>query len=120
MASQIKIQALLIGFFIGAAILGVLAYLMIFAGVKLPLRVFFMVSSIIVFYLCIKFTGMGIHSLQLAGYIPTTEAKVPSIDFFALYPSWESTIPQILLVVGAAMILLFKKIKSKNYVTAKN
>jgi high-affinity iron transporter len=120
MASQIKLQALLIGFLIGAVFLGVLAYLMIYAGVKLPIRVFFMVSSIIVFYLCIKFTGMGIHSLQLAGYIPTTAANVPSNEFFALYPSWESTIPQVLLIAGAAIIILIKKIKSKNFVTANN
>jgi len=114
MASQIKIQSLLIGFLIGAALLGILAYLMIFVGLKLPLRPFFMVSSIIVFYLCIKFTGMGIHSLQLAGLIQTTNSEsIPSIEFFALYPSWESTIPQVILVIGAAIILLAKNIKNQ-------
>ncbi|MFK9094139.1 FTR1 family protein [Bacillus salipaludis] len=121
MASQIKLQSLIIGFLIGAAILGILAYLMIFVGLKLPLRPFFMVSSIIVFYLCIKFTGMGIHSLQLAGLIQTTNSQsIPSIEFFALYPSWESTIPQIILVFGAAIILLSKKLKSKKLITANN
>jgi high-affinity iron transporter len=121
MASQIKIQSLLIGFLIGAGILGVLAYLMVFVGLKLPLRPFFMVSSIIVFYLCIKFTGMGIHSLQLAGLIPTTNAStIPSVEFFALYPSWESAIPQILLVLAAVFILLFKNIKSKKLIASSN
>ncbi|WP_051591312.1 FTR1 family iron permease [Bacillus sp. UNC438CL73TsuS30] len=114
MASQIKLQALLIGFLIGAAILGILAYLMVFVGLKLPLRPFFMVSSLIVFYLCIKFTGMGIHSLQLSGLIPTTNSQsIPSIEFFALYPSWESTIPQVILVLGAVIILLSKKFKNQ-------
>ncbi|MFJ5717911.1 FTR1 family protein [Neobacillus sp. NPDC093127] len=121
MASQIKLQSLFIGFLIGAAILGILAYLMVFVGLKLPLRPFFMVSSVIVFYLCIKFTGMGIHSLQLAGFIPTTNAQsIPSIDFFALYPSWESTIPQVILVLGAVIIILSKKIKSKKLIAANN
>ena len=121
MASQIKIQSLLLGFLIGAAILGVLAYLMVFVGLKLPLRPFFMVSSIIVFYLCIKFTGMGIHSLQLAGLIPTTNVPtIPSVEFFALYPSWESAIPQIILVLAAVFILLFKNIKSKKLITSSN
>jgi high-affinity iron transporter len=114
MASQIKLQSLLIGFLIGAAILGILAYLMVFVGLKLPLRPFFMVSSVIVFYLCIKFTGMGIHSLQLAGLVQTTNSQsIPSIDFFALYPSWESTIPQTILVVGAIIILLSNRLKHK-------
>ncbi|MGG3467266.1 FTR1 family protein [Neobacillus pocheonensis] len=121
MASQIKLQSLLIGFLIGAAILGILAYLMVFVGLKLPLRPFFMVSSLIVFYLCIKFTGMGIHSLQLAGFIPTTNSEsIPSLEFFALYPSWESTIPQVILVLGAVIILLSKQMKSKKLMTANN
>lgn len=121
MASQIKLQSLFIGFLIGAAILGILAYLMVFVGLKLPLRPFFMVSSVIVFYLCIKFTGMGIHSLQLAGFIPTTNAQsIPSIEFFALYPSWESTIPQVILVLGAVIIILSKKTKSKKLIAANN
>jgi len=118
MASQIKLQSLLIGFLIGAVILGILAYLMVFVGLKLPLRPFFMVSSIIVFYLCIKFTGMGIHSLQLAGLIQTTNtSSIPSIGFFALYPSWESTIPQAILVVGAVIIILSKRLKNKKLIT---
>ncbi len=120
MASQIKVQSLLIGFLIGAGILGVIAYLMVFVGLKLPLRPFFMVSSVIVFYLCIKFTGMGIHSLQLAGLIQTTSADIPSIEFFALYPSWESTIPQILLVFGAVILLFIQSFKSKKFITANN
>jgi high-affinity iron transporter len=121
MASQIKLQSLLLGFLIGAAILGVLAYLMVFVGLKLPLRPFFMVSSIIVFYLCIKFTGMGIHSLQLAGLIPTTNAAtIPSVEFFALYPSWESSIPQIILVLAACFILLYKNIKNKKHIIPNN
>jgi high-affinity iron transporter len=112
MASQIKLQVLLLGFLLGGAILGIFAFLMVFAGFKLPLRLFFTVSSIIVFYLCIKFTGMGIHSLQLAGLIPTTNAQsIPSVVFFALYPSWESTIPQLILILAAIIILLVKRNK---------
>lgn len=121
MASQIKLQSLLIGFLIGAAILGLLAYLMIFVGLKLPLRPFFMVSSVIVFYLCIKFTGMGIHSLQLAGFIQTTNSQsIPNIEFFALYPSWESTIPQVVLVLGAIIVLLSKRLKNRKPYTEIN
>lgn len=115
MASQIKLQSLLIGFLIGVAILGIIAFLMVYVGLRLPLRPFFMVSSLIVFYLCIKFTGMGIHSLQLAGLIPTTNVEsIPSNEFFALYPSWESTIPQIMLIIVAVTIILWKKFENNN------
>lgn len=121
MVSSIKLQSLLLGFLIGVLILVVLAYLMITVGLKLPLRPFFMVSSVIVFYLCIKFMGMGIHSLQLAGVIQTTNASmIPSIEFFALYPSWESSIPQMILILMAIFIILFKNKKSKKLITTKN
>jgi high-affinity iron transporter len=94
---------------------------MVFVGLKLPLRPFFMVSSVIVFYLCIKFTGMGIHSLQLAGLLPTTNAQgIPNIPFFALYSSWESALPQIVLVVAAILIVLIKNIKTRNMISANN
>lgn len=116
MASQIKLQSLMIGFLIGAGLLAIIAYLMIYVGLKLPLRPFFMVSSIIVFYLCFKFTGMGIHSLQLSGVIQTTNApEIPSIDFFAIYPSWESMIAQMALILVAVMVLFLKKLTHNKF-----
>lgn len=118
MASQIKVQTLLFGFLIGAAILGIVAFLMVYLGLKLPLRPFFMVSSVIVFYLAVKFTGMGIHSLQLAGLIPTTSAPSGlSMEFLALYPSWESIIPQLALIVAVTIFLLIKKLTNKHVIT---
>lgn len=120
MANSIEMRSLLFGFLLGAGLLGIIAFLMIYVGLKLPLRPFFMVSSLIVFYLCFKFTGMGIHSLQLAGLIPTTNiANMPSNEFFALYPSWESTIPQAILLIGATTIILTKKHLSKKFTIAK-
>ena len=113
MINQISIQNLLLGLLVGLGLLAVFAYLMLVVGLKLPMRPFFVVSSFIVFYLCLKFTGMGIHSLQLAGTIPSTTAPLPSLDFLALYPSWESSVPQILLVLFALLMVVWSK-RSKN------
>lgn len=114
MVNQISIQNLITGLLIGLGILVVIAYLMLVVGLKLPLRPFFMVSSLIVFYLCIKFTGMGIHSLQLAGVLPSTNiAKVPSIELFAIYPSLESIVPQVLLLLGAIVVIWWKRSTAK-------
>ncbi len=111
MASSIKLASLLIGIAIGLLILIVVSYLILKLGLKIPMRPFFMVCSILMFYLCIKFTGMGIHGLQLAGLLPATQAPVPNIDFFALYSTWESFIPQLLLLVIAVIIVIVNKIK---------
>ncbi|MGC7873319.1 FTR1 family iron permease [Desulfosporosinus sp. SYSU MS00001] len=112
MVNQISMKELILGLVLGFGFLGALAYLMIRLGLKLPIRPFFMVSSVIVFYLCIKFTGMGIHGLQLAGAIPsTTSSSIPNLDFIALYPSWQSAIPQMALIVIALLVILWKRLK---------
>jgi high-affinity iron transporter len=114
MVNQISYQQLIIGILIGLGVLAIVAYLMLFLGVRLPIRPFFLVSSLIVFYLCFKFTGLGIHSLQLAGFLPaTTSTILPSIDFLGFFPSWQSAIPQGMLVVAALIILLWKQTRSR-------
>lgn len=114
MVNQISMKELVLGLAVGFGLLAALAYLIIRLGLKLPIRPFFMVSSVIVFYLCIKFTGMGIHGLQMAGIIPsTTASSIPSIDIFALYPSWQSALPQIALAVTALTVILWKRVKTK-------
>ncbi|OPA77692.1 iron permease [Paenibacillus selenitireducens] len=113
MVNQISMQNLILGILIGFGVLGIVAYLMLTLGVKLPMRPFFMVSSLIVFYLCIKFTGMGIHSLQLASSIPSTQAPLPNINFIAMYPSWQSALPQLIIIAAALIVIIVQKIKPK-------
>ncbi len=102
MASSISTSNLLLGLGLGAGFLLLIAFIILKVGVRIPMRPFFLVSSVLVFYLGFKFTGMGIHGLQLAGVLPTTLAPyLPSIDFLALYPNWQSTLPQLVLLVLA-------------------
>jgi high-affinity iron transporter len=111
MADQISFQSLILGILIGFAVLAVIAYLMLFVGVKLPIRPFFLVSSLIVFYLCLKFAGLGIHSLQLGGMIPsTTSPGLPSIDFLGFFPTWQSAIPQFAIILFAIVVFVFQKV----------
>jgi len=50
---------------------------------------------------------MGVHGLQLAGYLKATPASwLPSWDAIALYPTLESAIPQLVLLVGALSAVL--------------
>jgi high-affinity iron transporter len=113
MASSIKLPTLLTGIAIGLVLLVVLSYLILKVGLKIPMRPFFLVSSILMFYLCFKFAGMGIHGLQLAGLLPATQAPIPTIDFFAIYSTWESVIPQIILLIVAVVAMVWNKKKDK-------
>ncbi|MEC0269493.1 FTR1 family protein [Paenibacillus anseongense] len=107
MASSISITSLLGGILIGVGILIVVAFLILKIGMKVPMRPFFLISSVFVFYLCFKFAGMGVHGLQLAGYLPATTASwLPSWEFLALYPTLESAIPQFVLLICALIAVL--------------
>jgi high-affinity iron transporter len=107
MASRMPAAELVGGMATGFAVLVVIGFLMLKIGVKLPLKPFFLVSSFIVFYLCFKFMGSGIHSLQMAGILPSTvHDYLPSISLISLYPSWYSTLPQaISLLIAIAFMI---------------
>lgn len=116
MASSVSLSVLLTGIALGSIILVLIAFLVLKVGLKIPMRPFFIVSSILVFYLGFKFTGMGINGLQLAGILPATSSdSLPTIAWLAVYPSWQGIIPQLILVVLAAAMAIknytnFKKI----------
>jgi len=114
MASSISLFKLVLGIGLGCMILLVIALLILKVGLRIPMKPFFMVSSLLVFYLGLKFTGMGINGLQLAGVLPaTTSDFLPSISWLAVYPAWESFIPQVILLIGAVVMVLRDRLNLK-------
>lgn len=112
MASSIKLFDLFLGIALGFIILIIIAVLMLKIGLRIPMKPFFLVSSLLVFYLGFKFTGMGINGLQLAGLLPaTTSDTLPTISALAVYPTWQGVIPQALLVAIAIAVILHNKLK---------
>ncbi|MBX6395894.1 MAG: FTR1 family iron permease [Alicyclobacillaceae bacterium] len=114
LAPSIGIGGLLAGLAIGAAMLAVIGGLMFIAGLRIPVRPFFLISSVLVFYLCYKFVGVGINHLQAAGILPATPAAyLPSIDMLGMYPTWQTTIPQAVLLAAALVHLSWTRIKEQ-------
>lgn len=114
MASSISMYKLVSGIGLGCMVLIIIALLILKVGLRVPMKSFFMISSLLVFYLGLKFTGMGINSLQLAGVLPaTTNDFLPSIPWLAVYPAWESFLPQVILLAGAVLMLLKDRINPK-------
>jgi high-affinity iron transporter len=114
MASSVGLPVLLGGIVIGAGILVLIAFLMLKAGLRIPMKPFFLISSILVFYLGLKFTGLGINSLQNAGIIPAASNDyLPTISWLAVYPSWQSVVPQIVLVLAAVIMVVKNNIKTR-------
>ncbi|WP_230203611.1 FTR1 family iron permease [Bacillus massiliigorillae] len=112
MVNRMPMEKLLLGIALGFSILIIIAILMLKVGAYLPLKPFFVVSSLIVFYMCIKFMGSGIHSLQLSGLIDSTvNESIPTISLLGVYPSWYSTIPQVAIFAIAIGVVIYKRVK---------
>ena len=114
MTGKISTGDLLLGLAIGAVFLLVVGVLLTVAGIRIPMRPFFAVASVLTFYLCFKFVGTGIHALQVADVLPAlTEDLLPSNDTLGLYPTWQTTIPQIVLLLGGLAIFLRTRIEDR-------
>lgn len=110
-----------IAYGIGAGVLVLVAVWVAFRyfSVKLPLRAFFLFTSILLFLMCISFMGKGVQELTEADVI-TGRTVIPamkgfSIEILSIYDRAETLIPQIMLVVAAAWITiphLFRKKKT--------
>lgn len=79
-------------------------------SVKLPLKPFFLFTSILLFVLCVSFMGKGVMELTEADVI-VGRTTIPamngfSIESLSIYDRAETLIPQVMLVIAAVWIIL--------------
>ncbi|WNS43407.1 FTR1 family protein [Paenibacillus sp. MMS20-IR301] len=107
MATSIAASQLLLGIAGALVVLFILAYAIIVLSAKLPVAAFFRAAAILIYYLVFRFLGESIHSLQVAGKIPAhAESSLPSISWLGLYPTWETFVPQLLILAFILLTLL--------------
>ena len=69
-------------------------------GVKIPIRRFFAVTSVLLYYMAFVFMGKGIRELQEGNFIPLSAIPgFPHAEWLGLYPSWQGVIAQLVLLV---------------------
>ena len=74
---------------------------------RIPVRRLFAVSAVIMAVLALILTGKGLHALQEAGVLTVTSPQFPlRWDLFGVFPTYETLIAQVLLLV--AMFWLWK------------
>ncbi len=96
MAPSIDPLQLALGFGVTFVLLLALGFAIIKFSSKLPIRPFFLVASALIYYLVIRFLGESIHSLQVSGWVSShTAAGLPTIGALGVYPTWETTLPQL-------------------------
>jgi high-affinity iron transporter len=90
------------GFGVGcAALIGVFAVVR-YGSLKLPLKPFFIATSVLMYVLAIAFAGGGIKELQEGDVIGVTPVDfVQSVDILGIYPTLETLLPQVILVLLA-------------------
>jgi high-affinity iron transporter len=108
----ISLQQLVLGVILAVGILVIVGFAIIYYSVKIPIRFFFKAATFLIYFLAFKILGISIHALQISNVLPTsTVHQFPFIDWIGLYPTWETTITQLILVM--AIILLTWMIRKK-------
>ncbi len=100
---------LTLGILAGGVALAVIFTLFYRYGVRIPLRPFFAVTSVLLYYMAFVFMGKGIRELQEGNVVPITVISGgPHVETMGIYPSVETLAGQGLLLV----LLLFATVKT--------
>lgn len=97
------------GFFAGCVVVAILFFALQTGVLRIPLKPFFLFTSVLMYLLAVTFAGGGIRELQEGGVFsqtPIESLSVPTIDLLGIYPTLETFGAQILLLalgVGAFM-----------------
>ena len=90
------------GLVAGVAVVFVIAFLMYRVTLRIPLKYFFSFASVFLYLLCFILLGKGILELQESGIISSTSADfIPYMGTLGIYPTYETAIPQCVLLVLA-------------------
>ena len=100
---------LTLGILAGFAALAVIFTLFYRYGVRIPMRPFFTVTSILLYYMAFVFMGKGIRELQEGNIMRITVIPgAPHVDAMGIFPSVETLTGQAILL----LLLLFATIKT--------
>ncbi len=98
-----------LGILAGSVALAVIFTLFYRYGVRIPLRPFFAVTSVLLYYMAFVFMGKGIRELQEGNVVPITVISGgPHVETMGIYPSVETLAAQGLLVA----LLIFAMVKT--------
>lgn len=102
-------KPILLGVLVALGVTLLVAWSFLKASRKIPLRLFFLVSSFMMGVLAIILAGKGLHALQEAGILKATLMPLDfGIDLIGFYPTYETLMAQI-ITFFVAFLLLFPK-----------
>jgi high-affinity iron transporter len=104
-----------LGLAVGAAALVVLYVLIRMVSVKLPLKPFFMGTSVLLLVMCAAFTGSAFKELQEGNLIPVTMLpfKFITVDILGIFPTVQTLAPQLLFIALTVTVFAVQSRKRK-------
>ena len=94
-------HAVIWGAVTGGIVLVVLFYVIFKLALRIPLKYFFSFTSIFLYLLAFILIGKGIKEFQAAGVVGVTPLEfLPQIDVLGFYPTLETVVPQIVLLLA--------------------
>jgi high-affinity iron transporter len=88
-----------LGFGVGSVALVVVYILIRLLSLRLPLKPFFLGTSVLLFVMSVSFTGAGIKELQEGNVVPVTMLPFSfTVDILGIYPTLQTLIPQVILL----------------------
>jgi len=92
----------------------ILAIVLLRFSVRLPLRQLFAVSSAILLVLSFILLGKGVHSFQEVGWLAMTPFPINlRVDILGIFPTYESWIPQIILILISLGVWSYGRVKNE-------
>lgn len=93
---------LILGIVAGAIALAAVFIMFYRFGIKIPLRPFFAITGLLLYYMAFVFAGRGIRELQEGNVISMTPLRhIPDISWLGLFPTVET------IAIQAVLLLLF-------------
>jgi high-affinity iron transporter len=103
-----------IGLGAGSVILVGIHLLIQLLSIRLPLKAFFVGTSILLFTMAFVFIGVAVKEFQEADAIGMTPIRgMFSIDFLGIYPTVETFLPQIIVLTAAVVATLINRKMNK-------
>ena len=102
-------HAVIGGFVLAAIALAVVAWLIFRYGVRLPIGLFFGVSSAFLAALAVVFAGQGVGALQEAGAVDATVINFPRIPSLGVFPTVQSLSAQLFVCAAVLAVIAWSR-----------
>jgi high-affinity iron transporter len=116
--NQNYVNMIWLGFGIGSVALVIIYILIRVLSLRLPLKPFFLGTSVLLFVMSVSFIGAGIKELQEGNIVPVTMLPFNfTVDILGIYPTLQTLISQAVLL-AVTIVTFVLQIRKNKRITA--